>query len=322
MVLLVDDRWTGSHGIARFAGEVVPRMRVPHRALTGPVDPLSPLDVLNPGRLRLSGRDIVYSPGFNAGLSRARQVLTLHDLIHLDDPDERSTAKRLYYERLVRPAVRRAGLVITVSPTSARSIRTWIDRDDVRVVDVGNGCSDIFLEAAVTLPPDDATFAYVGNLKPHKNPRVVFAALAQVTGARLTVVSRDSQAVQELAAEFGVTDRVRAVSDCTDQELRDVYASSRALLMPSLSEGFGLPAVESIAVGRPVVHWAGCEAVAQVVGPHGAAVQDAHDPSAWADTMRAVIDDRTGHPLPDAAWRHRHSWDAVAGRVDAALTSF
>jgi glycosyltransferase involved in cell wall biosynthesis len=319
-MLLVDRRWRGTHGIARFAQEVVARLPLTFTDLRGPSDALSPLDLLNPYRLRLRPGDTLYTPGFNAGLTVARQVLTLHDLIHLDDPHERSTAKRLYYDRIVRPAVRRARVVLTVSPTSQRVVRSWIADDRVDVVDVGNGCAEVFFSSAEIPPPSPNAFAYVGNLKPHKNPRVAFEAIARLPDATLTVVTHDADAARALAAEAGITSRTRVVSGCTDAELRDIYAGSVALLLPSLSEGFGLPAVEAIAVGRPVVHWAGCEPVSYIVGAHGIAVDDAHDAEAWAAALQRLATGSTSSVRPDG-WRARYSWDAVAGRVADVLRS-
>jgi glycosyltransferase involved in cell wall biosynthesis len=315
--IVVDASWHGRHGISRFSAEVLRRIHIPRRFVASGSAPASPADIVAPWRRRLGKHEVVFSPGFNAGVTRARQVLTLHDLIHLEDGDEGSLAKRTYYERLVRPAVRRTGSVLTVSETSRSAIRTWLRDDAVDVINVGNGCSEQFF--APTSAPRSATdFLYVGNLKPHKNPGPVFAALQLVPDARLTVVTSDVEGVQTFARANGVGERVRAVGSLSDGQLRELYAASAALLIPSLREGFGLPAVESLAVGTPVVHWEGCASVAEIVGPHGAAVADSRDPRPWADAMEAAMRGhiRTGRP---EGWAERWSWDGVARRIDRAL---
>jgi hypothetical protein len=123
-------------------------------------------------------------------------------------------------------------------------------------VNVGNGVSELFFQPTAA-QRSGKDLLYVGNLKPHKNPGPVFAALRRVRDARLTVVTSDVAGVHALSRTHGVEDRVRTVASCTDQQLRDLYASSTALLTPSLREGFGLPAVEALAVGTPVIHWRG-----------------------------------------------------------------
>jgi glycosyltransferase involved in cell wall biosynthesis len=317
--VVVDGSWVGRHGIGRFAAEVLPRMRVPKRFAGSGGSPASPKDVVAPWRLRLGRSDVVFTPGFNAGITRARQVLTLHDLIHLQDGDEAGRAKRVYYERLVRPAARRAGTVLTVSETSRAVIRSWLHDDDVDVVDVGNGCSATFFEEP-SAQRSGTDLLYVGNLKPHKNPAPVFAALRAVPHARLTVVASDIAAVRAISRSHGVEDRVRVVASCTDGELRDLYAASAALVLPSLREGFGLPAVEALAVGTPVIHWAGCTSVGEIVDGRGVALEDAGDPDAWADAMIAALRGDLATSRPQG-WAERWSWDAVAGRVDRAVAA-
>lgn len=315
--VVIDTSWHGRHGISRFSSEVLRRVHIPRRFITSGASPASPADVVASWRRRLGKNEVVFTPGFNAGITRARQVLTLHDLIHLEDGDEASRAKRAYYERLVRPAVRRAGTVFTVSETSRRAIRTWLRDDDVEVVNVGNGVSELFFQQT-RIEHSGRDLLYVGNLKPHKNPAPVFAALKLIPDARLTVVTSDIEGVQALSRAHAVDDRVHAVGSLSDRELRDFYAASAAVIIPSLREGFGLPAVEALAVGTPVIHWSGCDSIAEIVGAHGFGIDDASDPRAWADGIEAALRGHIWSGRPDG-WAERWSWDGVARRIDRSL---
>lgn len=314
-LILVDDRWRGTHGIARFGVEVGRRLTTNHSVLRGPRNALSPLDLVNPFRLVLQRRDLVFSPGFNAGLTRATQLLTLHDLIHLSDANERDATKTLYYDHVVKPAVVRAGAVLTVSSTSRAAIREWLG-DAVDVIDVGNGCSDVFF---TTSPQQDRNgVLYVGNLKPHKNPRVAFAAVAALPGMPFTVVTSDVDVADRLAAEHGITERTTVRTGVEDADLARLYGSAAALVMPSRLEGFGLPAAEALAMECPVVFWTGCRAVAEICEEQGVGVEDADDPKVWAVALQEAIDRGAGGARSRVA--ERYSWSSVAGRVDAVLS--
>lgn len=314
--LFLDDRPRGKHGIGRFARETMGRMAIPHHSLGARGNPAHPRDVIAPARLRLGRGDVVYTPGFNAGLTRAEQVVTLHDLIHLQDPQERSLLKSAFYERVVRPAVTRAGVVVTVSQTSERVVRDWLGNPRVRVVDVGNGCSDQFFRPWDRPATSTALgLLYVGSMKPHKDPETVFRAAARLPEATLTVVSNETDTVSRLAEQHGIVDRVRMRPDCSDDELRALYATSSCLLFPSLYEGFGLPAVEATAMGCPVIYRSDCESVHEIVGGIGSAMDDA-DPAAWADAVERCAGARVAAPDD---WADRYSWSAVAARLDALL---
>src|SRR5690349_20497302 len=124
-----DARWNGNHGIGRFQREIRARLRRPLRNLHSGPRPGTVLDSLYLSG-RLGGSSLRVSPGFNAALlPRGRQLLTVHDLIHLNYPGEASTLKRRYYSQLVRPAIERAGVVMTVSEFTRGEIVAWLGMD-------------------------------------------------------------------------------------------------------------------------------------------------------------------------------------------------
>lgn len=322
-MIYVDRRWQGHHGIARFGREVIARLAMPFVSLESSLNPTSPLDTMNISRLRLGSRDILYTPGFNAGFCRGVQLLTIHDLIHLDIDEESSLLKRLYYESVVRPAIAKAGTVFTVSETSREKIRYWLDDDDIDVLNVGNGVSEAFSrhhEAPTAIP---FRFIFVGNLKPHKNLRVIFRALRLRPRFSVSIVSSDEAGIRLLAKEFGVESQIDVYSKLADEELATLYRDSAALLFPSILEGFGLPAVEAIRCGTRVAFWAGCSTVAEIVQDHGVAVEDAFEPEGWAQAMDACYALSEGGPLrPDERWMSRYDWSTVSRNISDALLAY
>jgi len=314
--LYVDDRYRGAHGIGRYAAEVLPRLQPGWRSLGLDGNQHSPLDAFRrlPGLARDS---LVYSPGYGALLRAPRQVLTVHDLIQLQSPWPGRMKFAAYYAGPVRHTVRKAGLVLTVSETSARAIREWLRDDRVRVVNAGNGCSAAFRPDGPVEPTAEPYVVFVGNMRPHKNLDVVLRALALAPDVRLRAVMPQQEIAfaTSRAEEEGVADRVEWLYGVDDDRLAALYRGASATVMPSTLEGFGLPALESITSGVPVIFWQGCEAVAEIVGHRGWAMESSKDAARWA----AALTEAVGSSRRVAPPMGEYDWDRTAAIVSDAL---
>ena len=318
--LVIDNRYAPGDGIGRYAAEVVSRLTTPWTSLGGSGRPTTPADVVQWRRLQLGRGDLLYSPGFGTGLSQARQLLTIHDLTHLREikwGHRRSRFYQTYYERLVRPVVRRTGHVITVSNTSAVDIRAWIDDDSVEIHNCGNGCSAAFTPGGPFSNFKRPYFLYVGNFKAHKNPAAAFAAMARIPEADLVVVTGQVEAAKGLAEVHSLDRRVRIVTRPSDERLAELYRGAVALVFPSRWEGFGLPVLEALNCGSRVVYARDCASVAEICGGTQFEVGDATSPDEFANAMaRAWEADSVS--APDL---QRYDWTSVAGAVDQTLSS-
>lgn len=322
-LLYVDSRWNGNHGIGRFSREVGSRISAEFVALRGNLRPSSAADPILPARLRLKRSDVLYSPSYNCGPTRATQIITIHDLIHLDDPGESSRAKSVYYKRLVKPVVQRAGIVLTVSESSRDRLIEWLNDDAVDVRVIGNGSSPAFHPLPGQVLTDHPTFLYVGNLRSHKNVGVVLEALRQRPDYRLVMVTPSREEASTLADRHRVRGQVSTLSGLSDDELAVLYRGAQATLMPSLLEGFGFPALESFLCDTPVVYWSGCASVAEISDGSGIGVADASNPDEWATAMDRASADRESLLLASAGhWRERYDWGAVAARVNDVLAHY
>jgi glycosyltransferase involved in cell wall biosynthesis len=319
-MLYVDDRWRGEHGIGRFATEVVQRLTLRWQPLGG-AKPTSPADVFNPRRLRLFATDVVYSPGFNAGISRARQVLNIHDLIHLEISSEKSFAKTLYYNTVVRSAVRRAGIVMTDSQASAAAIERWLRDPAVEIVVVGCGRSRDFIADGDRVEFSRPTFVYVGNLKPHKNVDVLLDAISLRAGYGLVIVSSDANEAERRVRQRGLEAQVDVRTGISDRELAAIYRGARGALQPSILEGFGLPALEAMSCGTRVAHWSECESVSEICDGTGVSVGSSSDSAEWALALDRLDELATAGALTmPPSWEARYDWDSVAEKVTRVLS--
>ncbi len=293
-MIYADFRWEGPHGIGRFTREVL--QRLPEvKPLPAARNHLGPLDPLATSlQLRFLKPDAYFTAGFNPPLlCPVPLVLTIHDLIHLEYPAESSAAKRAYYRWVVRPAARRAHAVLTVSQYSKRAIVNWASVDDKRVVVVSNGASEAFDAQGPRQEPGYPYLLYVGSHKPHKNLGRLFKAFA-ISGLapeiRLVLTGNPHRETKAYLQQLGIAESVVFIGTvCDDDELAGWYRSAIALVLVSLHEGFGLPALEAMACGTAVVA-ANSTSLPEVVGGAGLMV-DPCNVTEIAEALKTVAQD-------------------------------
>ncbi len=329
--LLADGRWRGPHGIGRFAAEVLARL--PGVALLDGGESLflSPLDPLwSASAIRRVRPRAYFTPGFNPPLySSVPFVLTLHDLIHLRVPEEGSPLKRLYYDRIVRPALFRAFRVLTVSEWSKGEIVAWSGLAEERVVVAGNGAGPAFSPEGPRHAPGYPYFLYVGNRKPHKNLPLAVEAFSRARlpeGFRLLLSGGPDPGTRALLRKRGIEDRGVFFGEIAEGDLPALYRGATALLFPSRIEGFGLPVLEALACGTPVLA-SRIPAVEETAGS-AATLLPPEDPDAWVRAMEEAAErglagegawDRNPAREAGVARARLFSWDRVAERVGAVL---
>lgn len=323
MSIVFDARWAGPHGIGRFAAEVRKRLRGPVADITG-AHPVSARGLVESELLphRFAGRGYTYfSPGYTPCLSwGGPHAFTVHDLIHLDVPAESSAIKTGYYDKVVKRAVRREGAVLTVSNFSRHRIAGWAGVDPEKLTVVGNGVDDSFTPDGPRMQGPWPYLLHVGNTKPHKNLTRVLQALKGVPDLHLVCSSAPDQDLINLARRLGCDDRLHFRSGIPEADLPAFYRGAEAVVIASLYEGFGLPALEGMASGVPVVA-SDTTAVAEVVGDAAVTVDPNDVDTIRAGIETAVADDAVRARLRVAGPQRatRFSWDRVGQSVVAAL---
>ena len=269
--------------------------------------------------------DFFFSPGYNSPIGwRGKFIFTLHDLNHLRVPDNSNALKRAYYRHVIRPACRKAEFVLTVSEYSREEIATWADIPKEKVINVGNGVGAPFCAAGNKYDPGYPYLLYVGSHKPHKNLRRLLHAFA-ISGIanelRLIISGIPDPTTMADIDRFGLRGRAEFLALDSTEDLADAYRGATAFLFPSLYEGFGLPPLEAMACGVPVLTSNVCS-LPEVVGDAALTISPL-DVAAIAEGIRSIT---TNYPLrislreKGIRQARKFSWDETARRTSAVLS--
>ena len=289
--------------LARLApsGSVIP---VSHRSGTaGPAFPSRRAwtHLVLPGWLARAGLDLVHYPGHDGPLiGRTPAVVTIHDLSWLTDPGLHRGRRVLRARLVLSRLARRAAAIIVPSEATAAVVtaRLGIGRERMHITPLAPASPFRPVEAdaahvvAARLDVPAGAFLFVGTIEPRKNLAAVLDALVILRrteqAARLVVVGERGWAIS-LPAEIrrrGLGAAVTWRRGVSDADLAAIMSSAAALVAPSLDEGFGLPVVEAMAVGLPVIT-SRSGAQAEIAGD-AALIVDPRDPDAIASAMRAL----------------------------------
>jgi glycosyltransferase involved in cell wall biosynthesis len=249
------------------------------------------------------GLDVLHCTTFRGPLrAPVPFTVTLHDLALLRYPQHFPRWHRLSGRAGLARVARAADRVLAVSAFTKREAVELLGVPPERVTVIGNAVNPVFSPRGPA-PEGDYVLA-VGTLEPRKNLRRV-AAAAALAGVELRVVG---------APGWGRVETPGWVGEVSDDELAALYRGSRCLVFPSLYEGFGIPVLEAMACGTPVVTSAG-GATEEVAG--GAAVLvDPHDVESIAGGIGEASARRDELRALGLARAKAYSWSAVADAVE------
>ncbi len=205
--------------------------------------------------------DVFWSPHYNAPLLPIRakkRIVTIHDVCHLTYPLSRF--KRLVSHFLLQKACQTSDQIVTVSAFSKSEILAHLNvlQEKIHVIYPGVDRQQFSSQKKEQTPP---FFLFVGNIKTHKNLSVLLKAfeLLQPTNLHLIIVGKkegllsSDQTLDEHLRQSPLKNQIKLLGEISSSELQTLYASASALIFPSLYEGFGLPPLEAMASGCPVI---------------------------------------------------------------------
>jgi glycosyltransferase involved in cell wall biosynthesis len=257
-----------------------------------------------PGLLRRDNIDVLHSPHHHTPIVArgVQRVVTFHDVTFMLLPDRYPITRRLYMNAVTRASARVADAIITPSQTVRRDVIERLGPSPGRVVAIPEAAAERFRPAGATavetvrekyaLP--DGYVLSVGSLEPGKNRDALFRALARLRTRGIDCVlavagqrAWNADADEAMLGELSLRDRVRFLGYVADDDLPALYSGATLFAFPSLYEGFGLPVLEAMACGVPVVT-SNLSATAEVAGD-AALLVDPRDVDALAGAMRRLL---------------------------------
>jgi glycosyltransferase involved in cell wall biosynthesis len=336
--LATDDEFSVFVGRLPVDGALAPTPRFRLRAAGLPTDrPLVRIvweQALQPGVLRRAGVDLLHSLAFAQPLLwRGPSVVSFMDLSFLRFPRAFRRGNRLYLTTMARAAVRRADHLLAISESTRQDLIRLLGARPEQVTVTYCGVDSAFrpLDAAVVrayrerrgLP--ERFILYVGTLEPRKNvPRLLeaYAALRR-QGSAPPLVLAGARGWGRLGIEarlrtLGLEDSVRLLGYVPTAELPLCYNAAGLFVYPSLYEGFGLPPLEALACGTPVVA-SNASSVPEAVGD-AALLVDPRDTAALTRALAAALDDASLRERLRATGlqqAQRFSWRRMAEQTHA-----
>ena len=250
-------------------------------------------------------------------------AVTVHDLQPLDHPEHFSVAKRAYLGRALPRSIRRADVVVAVSHGVAHQImdRFAIPAERVPVVSSG-----VVPAVGLPVPSDPPTILYPAVTHPHKRHILLVEAFHLLAGrhptVRLVLTGGQGRAEGDVgkAIDGGPhADRIDRTGRIPADLLASHLSGASVVAFPSSYEGFGIPVVEAMAAGVPVLVSGGTPAADLVGG--GSVVSAVAGPDRWANELeRLLVDDRHRRLLVEAGRQGAtdHTWEASADALERA----
>ncbi|WP_164922332.1 glycosyltransferase family 4 protein [Rhodopirellula baltica] len=262
-----------------------------------------------------------------APVTVSNQLVMIHDAQVFLTPESYSLAFRNWYRWILPQLGHRAKYVATVSEYSRQQLESFgvVPKGKAMVIPNGGdhilrvkACDDILSKHKIQ---QNGYFLAIGSLSPHKNIRVLLEALALRKNKKhpLIVAGGGNNAVFQKHFT-GAHKDAKFIGRVTDQELKALYQNAKALLFPSIFEGFGLPPIEAMYCGCPVVA-SNTAAIPETCGS-AALYRDPRDGEAWSDALDQIAGNESIRERMSINGHLRcieYTWEASADKIATAI---
>jgi glycosyltransferase involved in cell wall biosynthesis len=322
-------------GVERWAREMVARLPVLRPGAYAVARPPSPLahraghtweQAVLPLRAAARRAALVYSPANLAPVAWPRNVVVIHDVAALRHPEWYTPGYVAWQRRMIPLVARRALAVVTVSNFSRAEIAETLHLDPAGLHVIPGGVGEAFTPAA---DPGPAALVHglerpyvltLATANPRKNRPALATAARRLRDEGLELVAAGGRRGYMRPDRSG--EEVRQLGYVDDVHLPGLYAGARAFVLTSVHEGFGLPCLEAMAAGVPVV--AANRGALPETCDGAALLVDPDDPEAVAAAaLRAACDTQESARLREEGLRRAAelTWERAARRTDALLAA-
>ncbi|MGA7159590.1 MAG: glycosyltransferase family 1 protein [Bacteroidota bacterium] len=251
-------------------------------------------------RINASDVSVFHSPHYTLPFGlKCKSIVTIHDLIHLRFPQYFSLLQRSYSYGMIWHATRDARFIITDTEFTKHDILQSFRVKEEKIIPIPLGVSEQFHSKPTHSQLEDFKLKFkveypfilfVGNSKPHKGVSILLHAFKEVLASfpdiNLVFVGgplSSDKTFHELMNNLGISKKVRSLGRISNEDLILAYNSAEMFVLPSLYEGFGLPALEAMASGTPVVV-SNAGSLPEIVG-NAAIVCESGNHGMFADAM-------------------------------------
>lgn len=253
-MIYIDQRANGNFGIGRFSMEIGQRF-VRALKFKGKGSPFSFLDpFLLHIRLPSDAKFFISTNVSGPFLGRVPYAVCIHDLVQLDLPQYFPFFKRLYFNVVTRLVAKKAAIVFTVSDFSKQRICHHFSIPESKVVVLGNAAANKFAIQSFGATPvvDFKYFLNYSSAKKYKNLQGLIKAYSAIESRvkeDLIIVANRKQ----ISPQISLSNRIHFMDNLSDDDLVGLLSHATALVFPSHYEGFGIPIIEAMACGCPVI---------------------------------------------------------------------
>ena len=276
--------------------------------------------------LRFGSGSLVYSPTHHGLPNQSGQIITVHDLIHLHLPRQNPQVY-IYFRFLLPRLLQKCRAVFTVSEATRQDISQSYGYPLEQIFVVPNGVDTTdFSPNPALRTTSDPYLLMVGGRHPHKNVlEVLNMAPHWKKNYRLIVAScsqgKYQRMLKQKVLDLGLTDRVVFKGYLGHDELLCLYQGASALLFPSLIEGFGIPPLEALACGTPVIA-SDIPSLREVLDEAACFIKLGNRQS-WADAIHSLTDSSVvkSHLTEGQKILSKFTWNNAVNALEYALLS-
>ncbi|WP_230492644.1 glycosyltransferase family 4 protein [Martelella alba] len=266
--IIFDERWSDFGGIGTFSREIQQIAKFTNANFHG--NPISPFDCVRMSFYIITLKaGCIFLPGYIPPLfSKIPYVFTIHDLNHIDRDENSSLLKRIFYKFIIKRGCKKAKKIFTVSEFSRKRIIDWAKIDPQKVINIGNGVSSQFNENVIPKKFDFPYILCVSNRKLHKNEEMTIKSFANAklsSDYKLVFTGKCDESLHELIIKMDLGDKIFFTGFVEQHDFPSLYKGADALIFISLYEGFGLPIIEAMACGTPVIT-SRCSSLPEIAG--------------------------------------------------------